>query len=85
MKAEDELRIKSISEAYSREPILLMVCTKEMDYSVFPDNNKPHVHSSNCIQKIELSGNSYYATNFKDEVLHKFVYDSVNVSFFTQE
>ena len=66
------MKIKSISEAYSMQPVSLSLCECN------------HTHIDICIEKIEIEnqGEFYIGFNFKGQNIFKYRSDSVNVHYF---
>jgi len=97
---EDKMKqkIKSITEAFSMQPMSFSVCTAEIVYSRFPNNDRKHEHSNECVITIELEEKAintgmpdkcvfqvYRGYNKNNEMLFEYFANSVNVQYFLTE
>ena len=84
------MKIKSITEANSMQPITWKVCTYQYDYHQYVPTKSPHEHKSECIQRIEKVQIEQYefiyvAYDFKDRKIFEWQSKSVNVEFYYPE
>jgi hypothetical protein len=79
-------KIKSISEAFSMQPIHLFVCTKKTDEISFGEEC-PHEHDQHCIKEIKLEynkaleENQYVGYDSEGKKMFEYLQSSVNVQY----
>jgi len=83
-------KIKSITEAFSMQPISFRICEATEDYSHYQTKGKPHNHMDSCIEKIVPESrqvnsdkvvNYYVGYDFEGNKRFEFPQETVSVEY----